>query len=93
MIKNGEIYQISNDKYLIISDKTEPYIGCLISSSDKRKMLSNMSYCIYDYGYACCEYIKILNTEDLISNIGKIDDIMLSETKSLITKIAMGNEL
>ena len=92
MIKHGEIYQIGNYKYLIISDKAEQYIGCLISSSDKRKMLSDMNYYIHNYGYVCCEYIRALNTEDLKNNIGKIDDIILSEIKSLITKITMGVE-
>lgn len=91
MIKNGEVYQIGECKYLIVSNKGNHYIGCIISDNDKRKTTSDISYYIPNYGYVYCEYIKTLNMEDLINKVGKIDDDMLAEIKSIITKIIMGN--
>ena len=91
MIKNGEVYQIGEHKYLIVSNKGNHYIGCILSDNDKRKTTSDISYYIPNYGYVCCEYIKTLNTEDLINKVGKIDNYMLVEIKSIITKIIMGN--
>lgn len=91
MIKNGEVYQIGERKYLIVSNKGNYYIGCILSDNDKRKTTSDISYYIPNYGYVCCEYIKTLNMEDLNNKVGKIDDDMLAEIKSIITKIIMGN--
>lgn len=91
MIKNGEIYQIETHKYLIVSNKGNRYISCILSNNDKRKTISDISYYIPNYGYVCWKYIKTLNTEDLTNKVGKIDDNMLMEIKSIITKIIMGN--
>lgn len=91
MVKNGEIYQVGNYKYLIISDKAEPYIGCLITDIDKRKMFSNVSYHLFDYGSVCLEYTKYLNTEELTNNIGKIDDDTFSEIKLYISQMIQGD--
>ena len=91
MIKNGEVYQIGERKYLIVSNKGNYYIGCILSDNDKRKTTSDISCYRPNYGYVCCEYIKTLNTEDSLNKVGKIDDDMLAEIKSIITKIIMGN--
>ena len=91
MIKNGEVYQIGERKCLIVSNKGNYYIGCILSDNDRQKTTSDISYYTPNYGYVCCEYIKTLNTEDLNNKVGKIDDDMLAEITSIITKIIMGN--
>ena len=91
MIKNGEVYQIGERKCLIVSNKGNHYIGCILFDNDRRKTTFDISYYTPNYGYVCCEYIKTLNIEDLNNKVGKIDDDMLAEIKSIITKIIMGN--
>lgn len=43
MNKNGEVYQIAERKYLIVSNKGNYYIGCILSDNDRRKRLLTLA--------------------------------------------------